>query len=537
MGFLQSIVGSNTGAGFLAKDITPEDVANSKNQIANQQAQQQQLYNALNGQNGVANQSNVFNQQQQLLAQQAGVNGVGNQQSALQSQQALAGQQQGLAQQYQDLSNGVGPNPAQAQLAQNTAENVAQTGALMAGQRGAAQNVGLLARQAGQQGAATQQAAVGQAATLQAQQQIAAMQGLQAQQQAIGATNQSVAGIAGNQVGQQQAQQTNAANLATQQVGQQLSASQQAANTALGSQSNDYGLLSNQNTTNAGIAAGNQKSQAGLIGGILGSAGAASATAGARGGEVRRFAAGGTAGPMIQTPNAYIGPQNNGPQSYIGKYFAPGYSPTNQDNYKSGFESGQGLYNLGKKAYNWLSGPQTGKALGNEIGSDIGGEAAAEAAGAAGEAEAAGAAADAATAGEAVEGVETASAAGEGLDSLVALAARGGQIQGGSQIDAGVKIEKGYSPKEPDPSTIGGILGTILEANGGMAKAGGPVRAANPNQKAVKAGNSYANDKIPALLSEGEVVIPRNVMQSTDPVRNAASFVRDVLAKRKARAN
>ena len=73
----------------------------------------------------------------------------------------------------------------------------------------------------------------------------------------------------------------------------------------------------------------------------------------------------------------------------------------------------------------------------------------------------------------------------------------------------------------------------MMAATGGMAKTGGKVKAANPAQKAVKKGNSYANDKVPALLSEGEVVIPRNVMQSKDPARGAAQFVAQVMAKRK----
>jgi hypothetical protein len=68
---------------------------------------------------------------------------------------------------------------------------------------------------------------------------------------------------------------------------------------------------------------------------------------------------------------------------------------------------------------------------------------------------------------------------------------------------------------------------------GGLAAKGGHVAAKKPSQKAVKSGNSYANDKIPALLSEGEVVIPRDVMQSANPIRGAADFVAKTLSKRK----
>lgn len=79
-----------------------------------------------------------------------------------------------LAGQLQERAAGGGPNPAQDTLNQATGNNISSTAALMAGQRGASVNPGLIAREAGQQGAATEQAAVGQAATLEANQQIAA---------------------------------------------------------------------------------------------------------------------------------------------------------------------------------------------------------------------------------------------------------------------------------------------------------------------------------------------------------------------------
>lgn len=142
---------------------------------------QGQLVNALANQGGIQNQSDVYNQQQALA-----------QQLALQAQ-------------------GQGPNPALAQLNQATGQNVANQAALMAGQRGAGANAGLIARQAAQQGAGVQQQAVGQAAVMQAQQQLAAQQNLQQQQQML-------AGLATTQVGQQvNAQQAQIANQQAQQ--------------------------------------------------------------------------------------------------------------------------------------------------------------------------------------------------------------------------------------------------------------------------------------------------------------------------------
>jgi hypothetical protein len=114
-----------------------------------------------------------------------------------------ADQTQNIQRQQQDLANallaqsrGEGPNPAQAALAQATGQNVAQQAALMAGQRGASANPALLARQAAMQGAQTQQNAVGQAATMQAQQQLAAQQALQNQQATMGQQNLSLFGTA-----------------------------------------------------------------------------------------------------------------------------------------------------------------------------------------------------------------------------------------------------------------------------------------------------------------------------------------------------
>jgi hypothetical protein len=129
--------------------------------------QQQAFLNALQAQGGVQNQSSVF-QQQQGLANQLGL-----------------------------MAQGGGPNPAAAQLAQATGDNVANQAALIASQRGASANAGMAARLAAQQGGNIMQQAAGQGATLQAQQQLAAINALQNQQQGMG-------NIATQQVNQQQ---------------------------------------------------------------------------------------------------------------------------------------------------------------------------------------------------------------------------------------------------------------------------------------------------------------------------------------------
>lgn len=158
---MSSVIGALTGSGgagyeaknnpvtrFVSKEQTDQAYKNTQDALA----QQLQFAQALQGQNGIGNQSNVFNQ-------------------------------------LGDVAKGQGPNPAQAMLTNATGQNIANQTAMMAGQRGSSSNPALLARQAAMQGANTQQQAAGQAAGLQAQ-------------QSLGALNQ-MGGIAGQQVGQQ----------------------------------------------------------------------------------------------------------------------------------------------------------------------------------------------------------------------------------------------------------------------------------------------------------------------------------------------
>lgn len=177
MGALGGILGLNggvNGTGAQAPTLSQTDLTNASQLSSaykgNQQAlgNQQSLLTALQGQNGIGNQSQVY------------------------------GQLQGVV-------NGTGPNPAQSMLNQATGQNVSNQAALMAGQRGAGANPALIARQAAQQGANVQQQAVGQGATMQAQQSLNAL------------------GMAGNLAGQQVGNQIGATttNTAAQQAEQQ----------------------------------------------------------------------------------------------------------------------------------------------------------------------------------------------------------------------------------------------------------------------------------------------------------------------------
>jgi hypothetical protein len=217
MAFIGSLLDSSKGAGFTAQSGSPVTSDQSQQAINNTNTgldSQQALAQALAAQGGIQNQNQVYNQ-------------------------------------LQGVANGTGPNPAQALLAQQTGANVANQAALMAGQRGAGANAGLIARQAAQQGANTQQQAVGQGATMQANQSLNAINS------AGSLANTQVA----NQIGAQQ-------GLTAAQQGQQ--------NSLLGSQLQN---ASQQNQSNTAIAQGNQKSQAGLLGGVVSGLGSALALA------------------------------------------------------------------------------------------------------------------------------------------------------------------------------------------------------------------------------------------------------------------
>lgn len=170
-------------------------------------------------------------QQEQLRRQQQFAQAL-----AAQSPQAIANQQM-LARQLAGQAQGMGPSVAQRQLAETTGQNVAQQAALLASQRGAGANVGLLGRQASQAGMQAQQQAAGQAATLRAQEQLAAQQAL--------------AGLAGQQLGQV---------AGAQQLGLQGT---------LGAQQNVLNAIQAQNQARAEAA----KRGGSVIGGVLGAAG------------------------------------------------------------------------------------------------------------------------------------------------------------------------------------------------------------------------------------------------------------------------
>lgn len=259
IGGMLGMAGGQGGTGIqgpqqanISNPVEAGQIKQSYEGVQNSLRGQDALLNALQGQQGLQNQSNVYNQ-------------------------------------MQGVANGTGPNPAQAMLAQQTGQNVANQAAMMAGQRGAGQNVGMMARQAAQQGGNLQQQAAGQGATMQANQSL----------NAIGQM-----GNMANQMAGQQINQTNQNTAANQAQNQALMNAQQGVNSANVSSQNSV------NQANAGAVQGIQANQGKVAGGIMSGIGSAIGLAGG--------------GPVQPAPAMPIIPQ--GPQSAFAKMLANGGS-------------------------------------------------------------------------------------------------------------------------------------------------------------------------------------------------------------------
>lgn len=475
-----SLFSPSNGAGFQAANAANPAAINQFSPVTQGQVQGSVndttgLIGALQAQNGIQNQSQVYNQ-------------------------------------LQGIANGTGPNPAQAQLAQATGANVANQSALMAGQRGAGANAGLLARQAAQQGAATQQQAAGQAATMQAQQSLGAI------------------GAAGQLANQQ----------ANQYIGAQTGQEQQLLGAQLTGQQQQVSNVGNMNTVNASIAQGNQKAQAGLIGGILGSAGTSGqAVMGAEGGQVQRFDQGG-----------YVNPFQGLGKTDVQQYQAPADSnPVGQGSGQFGQMIAKGLAKGASAAFNGIKNafssgdvhsqflrglpdytmPSTGSQfsgatptlgtptqLPSSAGNAMSQAVDSAALGDAGAATAADAGSSAGIGGDAMS-AELGTAGEAGASSALAdlALAKGGQVD--ALLSPGEKV---LSPKEAQAAKAGKVNPMAAGAEvPGKPKVGG-------------AKNSYDNDFVPAKLAPGSVVLPRSVTQSDDPASKAKKFVEALKSKK-----
>jgi len=348
-------------------------------------------------------------------------------------------------QQLQNVAAGNGPNPAMAQYNQNVQNNAKQQAGAISSIQGI--SPALASRMATQQGSAAMQNAAAQGATAESQQQLGAMG--------------------------------------------------QAANVANAQATNANAMQSNINNVNGNLANTTMQGQQGLIGGVLGGAGAAFGMAG--GGIVPRYADGGSISqpfsPLSSLPQVSL---SAGPQSSAGQFLGGG--------------------NAGAQALN--SGM-------SKLGSGI----------------------SSAMKPAAAPTVDKSSAIGD-------YAPGGNEIYSTPNYAANaMNLHGGADPM------VSNYASQLMGAATGMAKGGqvkamlSPGEAYIPPQKLKDAvrkknpladgkrvpgkpkipGDSYANDVVPAKLEAGGVVIPNSIMQSKDPAKGARDFIADIIAKRKGR--
>jgi len=449
--------------------------------------------------------------------------------------------QQGLAQQLQSQMMGQGPNPAQLQYLQNVGSNNANAAGLIAGQRGV--NPALAARMGANAGSAANMQAANQAAQLQQQQQLAATSNL------------------GNLYGQMQQGNLGYQNLYGQQA---LGASRL-----------------NQNTSISN-AQGNQS----LIGGIFGGIGSALGIA--HGGEVphQGYAGGGGVAPapvsvgeeafqpmLVSAPKfqskPIFGIKNKGikagPQSSLGSTLsAPG-----ADDYTGVNPMTMGLIKLGEgigggrspagaaPAYSRPGQPVPDKTL--PYNYQASGEYVPQGA--------------LSTTGAPAPELKEATG-GKGLIGMLVnyFENKKNQEQFGRDTAnynrdlEGPKTEQQTKEEEsvPGPGRYGPENQSMQDApapmeesqyarvapnqggdNSGMADLdpgpmeahGGKIRSYKPGGKvpgkAKYAGDNYGNDTVDAKLSPGEIVIPRSVLNSRDPVKDSARFVAAIMARKR----
>lgn len=121
----------------------------------------------------------------------------------------------------------------------------------------------------------------------------------------------------------------------------------------------------------------------------------------------------------------------------------------------------------------------------------------------------------------------------QGPQSHVGMWMSGKKYADGGTV-AQVNVPQINGPQDSSGGSSGGSLSSMTAlAPILLAKDGGKVKAGQKSEKAVKKDNSLKNDKIPALLSEGEIVLPRSITNHPNAPEMAARFVQAALNKRK----
>jgi hypothetical protein len=497
MSFLGNLLSGSQGMGWKASGTniaqpTTTAQANTAYDQTQQGLQNQQAFlQALQGQGGLGNQSNVF------------------------------GQQQNLANMMQGVAAGTGPNPALAQLNQTTGQNIAATTAALAGARGAGSNPALMARTAARQGADIQQQAAGQGATLAAQQQIAGMDALSRQQQ-------QMASLANQQVANQAAA-TNAYSSAAQNQQQNLLASINAQNQA------NVAMQSNINNANAQIQGQTAGGQQGFLGGLLGAAGqgigllasAGGTAAGlanpitlpaslatgmvaATGGRVKRDQIG-------HNPRGLVAMAEGGtpPSSEVARTNTPRIDDKSIDidvgtpESQSGAAAIQkGLTQFGKGVADNFKKPPVDPSL-TRLGTNYrsfpkepGYQS------------------------EMVQGTQTPPSGRTSYPAQAFQKMYQNEAEYNADPNPGYRTY-GYAEGGKVPALVspGEKYLSPEQAQDVLKGKENPMNGKTIPGKAKVKGDSYANDTVPVTLEEGGCVIPRSVLQSDQPMKNAIKFV------------
>lgn len=507
MGSIGGLLGLNGGAGGtgfagpqqtnIVQPFNAQTATNAANQAQNAIQQQQNFLNSVQAQNGLGNQTNVYNQ-------------------------------------LQGVANGTGPNPAQAQLAQATGANTANQAALMAGQRGSGANAGLIARQAAMQGGANQQNAAGQAASLQANQSL----------NALG----QMGGLANTQAAQQAAAVGGLNNAVQGQEGQVLGAIQ-------GANNSNVGMQSNINSANAGLANTTMQGQQGAIGGLLNS-GLGMLTGKAEGGLITKPGYAEGTGSVQAIPQV-VAP--SGPRSSIAKVLS-GMGGQPQDSVPNFGNPGANALASGiSKGMNSLKSsftpnPNNSMADPSQHYANLYGAPSANMAGNSDDAF------NQAHGMNTTQGSQYAGGTQQRADianqqapmqsnmannvGLPVQSAFPQQMQAPQSMDISDQEAK-INPNDPKQEEYarGGKVPAMVSPGekylspqeAQMAKQGAnPMKLGEtiPGKPKVDgAKNDYANDTVPKTLDEGGLVLPRSVTQSKNPEWAAHKFVRDHMAK------
>jgi hypothetical protein len=461
---------------------------------------------------------------------QTSMQGQQNLLAALQAQNGLQNQSQVYGQ-LQGVVNGTGPNPAQAQLAQATGANTANQAALMAGQRGSSQNAGLIARQAAQQGAANQQNSAGQAATLQATQSLNALQN----------AGTMASGMASNQIGQ-----TNANTQAQQQEQQNLLSANQGMNMV------NAGLIGQTMQQQASIGGGSMNGLGSMMGsmaeggkvtnkgfdkgGQVNNGNGADITSllalMAAGGEIKMYANGTNDQPVS---NADSTPTDQ--SAYTGKSkfgaFLKGVGSQQGQGSSSGKSNDpivQGMGNFGAGLGHLMSSSSTPTTTTPQVTGP----------------------------GMSTNSKDYSQYQGSGFtpDQMANSAAQTNGVNQGdlpSPNDPSQQLQQQYGMPNPQQQTSssnddvtmfkGGKVPALVspgekrikkEDLPKVAKGMNPMTVGKTIPGKPKVGgskNSYANDTVPMDLNEGDIILPRSVTQSKHPQWAAHKFVHAIMAK------